>query len=80
MYLNGQTVGGLRVVGKRINFTAGEYTLGQMAGATTENILKIKSKALEFISGLTEKSMKGIGKMASSMVRVNLRINKANLE
>jgi len=80
VYLNGQTVGGLRVAGKRINFTAEEYTLGQMAEATMENILKIKSKALEFISGLTEKSMKGTGKTASSMVRVNLQINRANLE
>jgi len=40
---------------------------GQMEGNTRENIMKIKRKEKEFLSGQTEKGMKEVGKMEFSM-------------
>jgi hypothetical protein len=63
--------GDLKVVGLKINYMVEVYTLGQMVEATTVNITKIRNMVLVFISGQTVKNMKVIGKMESSMGKVN---------
>ena len=71
MSINGQMAGDLKVVGLKINYMVEVYTLGQMVEATTVNITKIRNMVLVFISGQTVKNMKVIGKMESSMGKVN---------
>jgi len=80
VYLNGLMVEGLKEVGRKTNCTAVEFTPGLMVVATMESILRIKNKDLVYISGQTEKSMKGIGRMVSNMVKVNLQTSKVNRE
>jgi len=76
--LNGQMVGGSKVVGSATSFMVVVFTRGQMDVATMANTLKIKSTGLVYINGQTAKSTRGIGKTANSTARVSLRTSRSN--
>lgn len=75
---SGQMVGDLKAVGRKTNYMEGVFTRGQTVEATTVSTWKIVNKGLEFTFGLTVRNMRGIGRMESSMAKVNLPICKEN--
>ncbi len=80
MSLNGLTVGDLRVVGSETNYMVAVFTHGQMVEATMVSTLKIRSTGLAYISGQTERSTRGIGKMENNTAKANLQTSRASQE
>ena len=74
--IHGQMEEYIKALGKKTNSTVKEFTTGQTADDTTENMSMIRNMDSEHITGQTEKLMKVIGSMVSSMEKPNLPILK----
>jgi hypothetical protein len=61
VYISGQMVEDLKVVGKKTSYMEEVFTHGQMVGVTTESTLKIVNKDLVFTFGPMARNMKGTG-------------------
>ena len=77
---SGLTADNSKALGRRISCTVKVFILGWMGVATMESTWTIKSTASAFTLGQTKRSMRAIGNLVNSMVKVDSPMFRVNRE